>query len=156
MWPRYTPQSACFIGIQANDAVSLVMITHTSAADACDILQEILQDYEIHHPVRTRIDRVWDALARWCDDQQATHERVRGALPATTQSLLPVIVPATHQVEIWVIAARGQRPARQSLDAVTVAQFVRGPLAPMQQRWMQRKKRHDDDEGHMRHLFFHD
>ena len=156
MGPRYTSKYECFIGIQIYEAISLVMVTHTSAVDACDIMREILQDYEINHPVRTRIDRVWDALARWCTIRQATHERIRGALPATAQSLLPVIVPATHRVEIWAIAARGQRPARRSLDTVTVAQFVRGPLAPLQQHWMQLKKRHDDDEDHMRHLFFHD
>lgn len=112
--------------------------------------------YEINHPVRTRIDRVWDALDSWCTAQHATHQRIRGTLPATTQALLPVIVPATHQVEIWAMAARGQQPPRQPLDALSVAQFVRGPLTPLRHHWMQLKKRHDDDEGHMRHHFFHE
>ncbi len=86
MGPRYTSKYECFIGIQIYEAISFVMVTHTSAVDACDIMQEILQDYEINHPVRTRIDRVWDALARWCTIRQATHERIRGALPATASS----------------------------------------------------------------------
>ncbi|MFM7678161.1 MAG: hypothetical protein ACKO83_04860 [Roseiflexaceae bacterium] len=156
MWPRYTPRHTSFIGMHVHADLRIIMITHTSNSDACAIVQEILQDYEINHPVHTRIDRLWDALDSWCDEQQATHQRIRGALPATDQSLLPVMVPTTHRVEIWAIAARGQQPPRQPLDVLPMAQFVRGPLAPMQQRWMQLKKRHDDDEGHMHHHFFHE
>lgn len=156
MWPRYTPQYDSFIGVTTHDDISVIMITHTLDTDAFYVVQEILHAYEINHPVRTRIDRVWDALDSWCTAQQATHQRVRGALPTTTQALLPVIVPATHQVEIWAMAARGQQPPRQPLDALSVAQFVRGPLTPLRHHWMQLKKRHDDDEGHTRHHFFHE
>lgn len=157
MRPRATPRRRDFIGIQDNNVIQIVMITHTHSVDAFDIVQAIIQDYEIIHPVRTRIDRLWDALDTWCDAQQATATRIRDALPDHDQALLPVVVPATHSVAVWALVAdRRQRPATQPLDTVSVAQFLRGPLATMRQRWMQRKKRHDDDEGHMRHLFFHD
>lgn len=157
MRPRPNPRRHDCIGIQDNDVIGVVMITHTHTADACDIVQAIIHDYDIRHTVRTRIDLLWNALDTWCDARAATATRIHGTLPDYDQALLPVVVPATHSIAIWALGTdRRHRRATHHLDTVSVAQFLRGPLATMRQRWMQRKTRHDDDEGHMRHLFFHD
>lgn len=155
MTTRHTRQRTDFVGVREQSDIHIVAFTHTIAADAFDIVHRLLQDYDAAHTARVRIERLWVTMDNWCEAHQARAVRVHG-MPDHTQQLLPVIEPFAHDVAVWPLFRDARRLPRDPLDRMPIAQFLRGPLSTYKQRWGQMYKRADDDEGHMRHIFFHE